>query len=131
MDKKRLAELLEEKKPAQDCSHQWERMGYWDGENIKTHQPINGPIAKCSKCGGVSRPTWKEWKALLKKMETHEKTVDFDGPCPFLLCLEKGPHSHPICPKCGTIDYKNIYGKTSCDFCKKKRRELREIGILR
>jgi hypothetical protein len=38
----------------------------------------------------------------------------FDGPCPFLLCLEEGGHSHPICPECEAIRYGNI----SCKSCR-------------
>ena len=32
-----------------------------------------------------------------------EQLMHFDGPCPFLTCLETGPHDHPICPDCGAV----------------------------
>lgn len=41
-----------------------------------------------------------------------EKYVHFDGPCPFLMCLETGPHDHPICPDCGAVRYGNLFCKT-------------------
>jgi hypothetical protein len=31
------------------------------------------------------------------------KTVHFDGPCPFLLCLVTEPHDHQVCPEHGTV----------------------------
>jgi hypothetical protein len=43
------------------------------------------------------------------------KTTDFDGPCPFLTCSERGPHSHSTCPKCGAVKY----GNANCDECRK------------
>jgi hypothetical protein len=42
------------------------------------------------------------------------KKIDFDGPCPFLTCLESGSHSHPICPKCGAVKH----GNANCDECR-------------
>ncbi len=63
---------MDEKKPNKDCNHQWKQTGFWDGED-KNHQPVNGPIAKCSNCDGVSRFTWKEWQALPKKIRTELK----------------------------------------------------------
>lgn len=42
------------------------------------------------------------------------KTVHFNGPCPYLLCLETGPHDHPICPECGAVRYGNIF----CPTCR-------------
>lgn len=47
--------------------------------------------------------------------EPRVKTMDFDGPCPFISCLETNPHSHPICPKCGAVKY----GNAMCDECRK------------
>jgi hypothetical protein len=73
MDKKRLAELMEEKKPLEGCDHIWKQTGYWDGENIETHQLLNGPLAKCSKCGGKKSFTWEEWKALPEEIRTELK----------------------------------------------------------
>ena len=40
--------------------------------------------------------------------------VHFDGPCNFLMCLETGPHAHPMCPDCGSIDYQN---QLTCATC--------------
>ncbi len=60
-------------------------------------------------------------------MEQQAKTVDFDGPCPFLTCLNSEPHSHDVCPECGAVRYGNFF----CDFCRKKCQELREKGIPR
>lgn len=33
--------------------------------------------------------------------------------CPFLLCLVRGPHAHPVCPQCGAVRFGNL----SCDLC--------------
>lgn len=61
------------------------------------------------------------------------KLMHFDSVCPFLMCLETGPHSHEICPKCGAVWYGNIY----CDECMNhaderleswERKRLRYIG---
>ncbi len=38
-----------------------------------------------------------------------EQIMHFDGACPFLTCLEAGPHDHEICPDCGAVRYGNIY----------------------
>jgi len=43
-----------------------------------------------------------------------EEGIHFDGPCPFLTCFEEGPHSHPVCPKCGAVRYGNLY----CEECR-------------
>ena len=32
----------------------------------------------------------------------------FDGPCPFLGCLDTDWHAHPACPDCGAVRYGNI-----------------------
>lgn len=53
---------------------------------------------------------------------TEPKTMHFDGPCPFLLCLEDGPHDHPICPDCGAVRYGNMY----CPTCRAYYQEHRE-----
>ena len=42
------------------------------------------------------------------------ETVWFDGPCPFLLCLQAEGHSHPVCPACGAVRYGNL----SCETCR-------------
>ncbi len=38
----------------------------------------------------------------------------FHGPCPFLLCLERGPHEHEICEDCGAVGHGNI----TCPTCR-------------
>ena len=45
--------------------------------------------------------------------------IDFNGPCPFLTCLETVPHSHPVCPTCGAVRFGNL----GCQTC----REYHEI----
>lgn len=52
--------------------------------------------------------------------------IEFDGPCPLLLCFAEGPHQHPICPKCGAVGYGNI----SCDECRKNVDIQRELAII-
>lgn len=37
------------------------------------------------------------------------ETAHFPGSCPYLLCLETGPHDHPVCPDCGAVRYGNIF----------------------
>lgn len=54
------------------------------------------------------------------------REVKFDGPCPFLLCFATGPHSHPICPKCGTVRYGNMF----CDECRKNVDIHRELALI-
>ena len=39
-------------------------------------------------------------------------TIRFEGPCPFLTCLETNPHEHEICPDCGAVRYGNLYCAT-------------------
>lgn len=34
------------------------------------------------------------------------------GPCPFLTCLETGPHGHDVCPACGAVRFGNIGCRT-------------------
>jgi hypothetical protein len=46
------------------------------------------------------------------------KVIWFDGPCPFLTCLKTTRHSHPVCPKCDTVRYANIF---NCDECRANR----------
>jgi hypothetical protein len=46
-----------------------------------------------------------------------EEAMHFDGLCPFLTCLELGPHDHPICPACGAVNYGNMF----CDTCQRER----------
>jgi hypothetical protein len=36
-------------------------------------------------------------------MSEEKKRLDFEGICPFLSCMEEGPHSHGICPQCGAV----------------------------
>jgi len=43
--------------------------------------------------------------------------MKFDGACPFLLCDETGPHTHPICLECGVIRFGNFF----CPTCKEER----------
>lgn len=38
--------------------------------------------------------------------------LTFDGPCPFLTCLETGPHTHDVCPECNAVRHGNMYCKT-------------------
>lgn len=45
------------------------------------------------------------------------KWINFDGPCPFLLCLEKGEHWHPVCEKCDAVNHGNL----SCAVCRENR----------
>lgn len=40
--------------------------------------------------------------------------MEFDGPCPMLTCLETEPHSHPVCPDCGAVDFGNWF----CTTCR-------------
>lgn len=35
------------------------------------------------------------------------------GPCPFLTCLETGPHGHDVCPECDAVRFGNPY----CRHC--------------
>lgn len=45
---------------------------------------------------------------------TFPAPVRIDGPCPFLLCLEQGPHEHEVCPDCGAVRFGNI----TCCTCR-------------
>lgn len=38
--------------------------------------------------------------------------VFVDGPCPFLTCLNTGPHGHDICPDCGAVRFGNAFCAT-------------------
>ena len=49
------------------------------------------------------------------------REIQFDGLCPFLTCLEEGPHSHPVCPTCGAVRYGNI----CCPECRSHEPERR------
>lgn len=51
-------------------------------------------------------------------LEMPEKFLHFDGLCPFLLCLERASHDHPVCRACGTVNHSNYSG---CETCRKKR----------
>lgn len=55
--------------------------------------------------------------------EQAEGPVHFDGPCPFLTCLETGPHDHPVCPDCGAVDFGNF----SCSTCQQNNRTAERI----
>jgi hypothetical protein len=35
--------------------------------------------------------------------------VLLDGPCPFLTCLETGPHGHDVCPDCRAVKFGNMF----------------------
>jgi hypothetical protein len=52
---------------------------------------------------------------------TKPKTIHFDGPCPFLTCLEPGPHDHEVCPTCQTVRYGNLY----CNTCRERINDAR------
>lgn len=55
---------------------------------------------------------------------TPPQTMAFDGPCPFLTCLAQGPHTHPICPECGSVRYGNM-------FCPECWRQMESGGVGR
>lgn len=38
--------------------------------------------------------------------------VFVDGPCPFLTCLDAGPHGHDICPECSAVRFGNAFCAT-------------------
>lgn len=38
--------------------------------------------------------------------------IFLDGPCPFLTCLETGPHGHDVCPDCGAVRFGNMCCRT-------------------
>ncbi len=56
---------------------------------------------------------------LERKRRENMSNIHFDGPCPFLLCWELGPHDHPVCPSCGAVRYGNML----CATCQQGRRE--------
>ncbi|MBA7468388.1 hypothetical protein ES707_03636 [subsurface metagenome] len=60
---------------------------------------------------------------MMKEMVTY---MEFDGPCPLLMCLAEGRHEHPICPKCGAVAYGNI----SCAECRRNVDIHRELAII-
>jgi uncharacterized OB-fold protein len=73
---------------------------------------------KCPKCGSVV-----SWRFPLhycvegtEERLRKDKTLDFDGPCPFLSCVEDGPHEHPVCEKCGAVRYGNMF----CERCREE-----------
>lgn len=45
------------------------------------------------------------------------KTISFDGPCPFLMCLKTDPHEHPVCPECDAVRFGNM----NCKTCRENR----------
>lgn len=46
------------------------------------------------------------------------RTTKHEGPCPSLMCLEPGPHEHPVCEVCGAVRYGNLM----CERCNEVRR---------
>ena len=48
--------------------------------------------------------------------------IYFDGPCPFLFCMETEAHDHPICPNCGAVRYGNL----DCPICQTEGKAYRE-----
>lgn len=38
--------------------------------------------------------------------------VFVDGSCPFLTCLDSGPHGHDVCPACGAVRFGNMFCAT-------------------
>jgi hypothetical protein len=53
--RERLREVLEDKKPDENCQHVWEKIGSWSGEDLKTHQPCGGSTERCIHCRGIQR----------------------------------------------------------------------------
>jgi len=51
------------------------------------------------------------------------KYVEFEGPCPFVMCFADGKHRHPVCPKCGAVGFGNLY----CEECQRNVDMQREI----
>ena len=47
---------------------------------------------------------------------TEPKSIHFEGACPFLTCLETGPHDHEVCPVCDAVRYANLF----CNTCRQK-----------
>lgn len=45
-----------------ECSHEWTRVGCWDG--AKPEQC--GPIAQCQHCEKEIYPIWSEWETMKK-----------------------------------------------------------------
>lgn len=41
----------------------------------------------------------------------------WDGPCPYVSCVEQGPHHHPVCATCGADNH----GNASCATCVRAR----------
>lgn len=41
-------------------------------------------------------------------------SVRIEGWCPFLTCLEEGPHEHEVCQDCGAVRHGNI----TCPTCR-------------
>jgi hypothetical protein len=50
------------------------------------------------------------------KTEKVDVMVITGDDCPFLMCLETGPHTHPICPTCGAVRYGAIQCTTCAEF---------------
>jgi hypothetical protein len=47
-----------------------------------------------------------------------------DGPCPFVTCLDTGPHGHDICPECGAVKFGNAF----CATCVRSWTHVSEKG---
>ena len=56
-----------------------------------------------------------------------QQYIHFDGPCPFLTCLETEPHDHPICPDCGAVRWGNMFCKTCRSHWPKQLQHFRSL----
>ena len=51
-----------------NCEHKkWWRSGEWDGEDLKTGEPIGGPIVECVDCGLEKNITYTDWAQMQKE----------------------------------------------------------------
>ena len=41
--------------------------------------------------------------------------VRIDGFCPFLTCLQDGPHTHEVCATCGAVRHGNCFYCPECN----------------
>lgn len=51
--------------------------------------------------------------------------VFIDGPCPFLTCLDTGPHGHDVCPDCSAVRFGNMCCATCVRSCDRLSEETR------
>jgi hypothetical protein len=58
-------------------------------------------------------------------MDDERASIHFEGPCPFLLCLDQDAHDHPVCEDCRTCNY----GSFDCSTCRTKGPAYRQ-GLL-